>query len=366
MAGLFSTAMLALSMLGPVQHDRAKPDFIVTVDSARREVVIQSGPYALPAMMGEGHHGHHMEGHATPLFGFAWPVTGWLRGFSVAVVDGSGRPLPRELLHHMNLLNLDRRQLLDPAVERVLAAGHETGPVLLPASVAIPLGPGTRLGLMAAWHNPGMETVDDVWLKVTLRWTPANQNPRPIAVLPVAFDADYQVATSDAYDLPAGRSFQSREFIMPIDGHLVIAGGHLHDYGIALRLEEVETGRVILELKADTTDAGTLCEVGRKLPGVRGEGIALRAGRRYRVVGEYNNTSGRLIPEGAMAVIGGLFVPRCMRCWPGIDPGDAAFQRDLATLPGDGWTGEDWVHDASPNRRAASQPSIACLRAAPQ
>lgn len=342
MAGVFAMALLATLGGGTISPDEGKPGFIVTVDSARHEVVILSGPYALPAMMGEGHHGHHMEGHATPLFGFAWPVTGWLRGFSVAVVDGSGRPRPRELLHHMNLLNLDRRQLLDPAVERVLAAGQETGPVMLPASVAIPLDPGARLGLMAAWHNPGMDDIGDVWLKVTLRWTPANQNPRPIAVLPVAFDADYQVATSDAYDLPAGRSFQSREFVMPIDGHLVMAGGHLHDYGIALRLEEVESGKVILELKADTTDEGALREVERKLPGVAGDGIALRAGRRYRVVGEYHNTSGRAIPDGAMAVIGGLFVPRCMECWPGIDRSDPAFQRDLATLPGDGWAGQDW------------------------
>lgn len=343
MAGLLSTAMLAMLALGPLQHSQAKPDFIVTVDSARHEVTILSGPYVLPAMMGEGHHGHHVEGHETPLFGFAWPVSGWLRGFRIAVVDGAGRPLARGLLHHLNLLNLDRRQLLDPAVERVLAAGQETGPVMLPGTVAIPLDPGTRLGLMAAWRNPGMDDIGDVWLRVTFRWTPVSRNPRPIAVLPVAFDADYQVATSDAYDLPAGRSFRSREFTMPIDGHLIAAGGHLHDYGIALRLEEVETGRVVLELKAVTAEDGTLHDVEKKLPGVRGDGIALAGGRRYRVVGEYNNTSGRAIPDGAMAVIGGLFVPRCRRCWPGIDPSDAAFQRDLATLPGEGWAGQDWV-----------------------
>ncbi|MEP7324982.1 MAG: hypothetical protein ABI836_03450 [Gemmatimonadota bacterium] len=328
--------------------DRGAPGFSVVVDSARHEVRVVTGPYVLPAMMGEGHHGnHHAEGHETPLFGFAWPVSGGLRGFSVEVMDGSHRPLPQTLLHHLNVLNLDRRQLLQPAVERVVATGQETRPVLLPPSIAIPLPLGARMAMMAAWKNPGMTDLHDVWVQLTFRWSPADLVPRPQPVLPVALDADYEVGTSDAYDLPMGHSLKTREFVMPIDGRLVAVGGHLHDYGVALRLEEVATGRVILELKAEVAPDGRLRDMPRKLPGVSGPGLALRAGRRYRVVGEYNNTSGRVIPDGAMAVIGGLFAPRCMRCWPGIDPTDASFVRDLATLPGAGWAGKKWLETPS-------------------
>src|SRR6185503_10120006 len=78
----------------------------VRVDSARREVVITAGPYRLPANppgMHEGMEGMEDEPEDLLVQEFAWPLTTWVRGFRLAIVDSAGRPLPRGLMHHMSM-----------------------------------------------------------------------------------------------------------------------------------------------------------------------------------------------------------------------------------------------------------------------
>jgi len=80
--------------------------------------------------------------------------------------------------------------------------------------------------------------------------------------------------------------------------------------------------------------------VSRKLYGVTGEGLKLKANHRYRVVGDYDNPTGELRVKGAMAHMVGLFVPDDMSKWPKIDLNDPTYQRDLASLQ---VRGEDMV-----------------------
>ena len=56
-----------------------------------------------------------------------------------------------------------------------------------------------------------------------------------------------------------------------------------------MRLEDAETGKVLTVVKATRDSAGKLIKVSRKLFGVTGEGLKLKANHRYRVVGEYDN-----------------------------------------------------------------------------
>jgi hypothetical protein len=70
----------------------------------------------------------------------------------------------------------------------------------------------------------------------------------------------------------------------------------------------------------------------RKLFGVSGQGLRLKAKRRYRVVSEYDNPTGEMRHKGAMASMVGLFVPDDLRRWPRVDPTDVTYRRDLASL----------------------------------
>ncbi|MGD2047720.1 MAG: hypothetical protein PVH96_16030, partial [Gemmatimonadota bacterium] len=68
-------------------------------------------------------------------------------------------------------------------------------------------------------------------------------------------------------------------------------------------------------------------------------GVRLEAGRRYRVVGVYDNPTGELLPKSGMAYLAGAFIPDDMDAWPELETDDARYARDLA-----GITGEEAPH----------------------
>jgi hypothetical protein len=109
-------------------------------------------------------------------------------------------------------------------------------------------------------------------------------------------------------------------------------GGHLHDYGVRVRLEDAETGKVITVVEATRDSTGKVSKVSQRLFGVSGEGLKLKANHPYRVVGVYDNPTGKTLVRGAMAHMAGLFVPDDISDWPKIDTANAEYQRDMAAL----------------------------------
>jgi len=140
------------------------------------------------------------------------------------------------------------------------------------------------------------------------------------------------VGGQNTFDVPPGKSIRAHEFTLPVGGRLLGVGGHMHDYGTRVWLEDVESGKVLTQVEAERDADGKLVKIGRKLFGVSGDGLRLKANRRYRVVGEYDNPTGETRVKGAMASMVGLFVPDDMARWPAIDPGDPTCRRDLASL----------------------------------
>jgi hypothetical protein len=269
---------------------------------------------------------------------FAWPLDGWLRGVALELTDTAGRPLPRRLVHHVNVVNFGRRQLFYPAVERTLALGQETEDITLPKTVGIPVARGMQMGLILAWHNPDTAAVSGVMVRLRLTWTPTNQVPRPVSVLPAYLDVVDPVASPVDFDLPAGRQAFSAEHVMPIAARIIGVGGHVHDHGLDITLDAVR-GRAESRVLRVTTrrDAnGRVLGVERQLPGVRGRGIKLEAGTTYRVTGRYDNPTGRTIPKGAMVHLVMLLAPERLEAWPKVDATDARHASDVAWLRGRG------------------------------
>lgn len=316
----------------PGQAGPELPPLTVSVDSSSHEVVITSGPWKLKNMPPmEDHHMMEMGGNS-PVQRFDWPVEGWFRGFRYELVDAKGNRLDRRILHHMIMVNFDRRQLLYSAVERLAGAGAETEDQSVPKTIGVPLTPGTKLGMYIMWHNETGKDLDAVYLKYRMAYSPKNQNPRPLSSLPIYMDVNLTVGGSNTFDVPPGKSSKSYEFTLPISGRLLGVGGHLHDYGSSVRLEDAETGKEITRVVAKRDASGKVLGVSHKLFGVTGEGLKLKGGHRYRVVGEYDNPTKETIHQGAMAHMVGLFVPDDMRQWPTIDPNDPTLQKDLASL----------------------------------
>lgn len=305
----------------------------VRVDSARHELVVTTGTFRLPVMTGrvDGVMDHGAT-HDTPVQRFEWPVNGWLRGFRFEVLDQAGKPLPRHLMHHVVILNFDRRQLLYAMSERVFGAGSETEDASIPRSIGVPFSANTHMGMYIAWNNDTGHELTGVRLRLTMLWIPQTQNPRPVDVLPLYMDVNLTVGATNTFDIPTGRSTRAHEFVLPSGGRLLAVSGHMHDYGVMVRLEDAESGRVITRVEPVIDGAGKVTGMRRRVFGIRGDGIRLRAGRRYRVVAEYNNTSGETLVNGGMAHMVGLFAPDDIAKLPGIDPRDPIYRSDMASL----------------------------------
>src|SRR5436190_1812621 len=98
------------------------------VDSAKHAVVITLGPCLVPAlgtmsmprmsamaMMGHG------PGHEDVRVHFTWPADVWMRSFDLKLFDRNHQRLSQPTtMHHLELIDFDRRQVLYPMVERVL------------------------------------------------------------------------------------------------------------------------------------------------------------------------------------------------------------------------------------------------------
>jgi hypothetical protein len=311
------------------------PIVTLAIDSSRHELTVTAGPFHLPNMPPMEDHAMMDLGmsHDTPIQHFAWPLDGWFRGFRVDLTDAKGRPVPRHVMHHLIMVNFSRRQLLYSAAERLMGAGTETdGEITVPKTIGVPMKPGMKLGMYVAWHNDTGKDLEDVYLKLTMMWTPKNQNPPPVNALPIYMDVNLTVGGSNTFDVPPGRSTKAFEFSLPVGGRLLGVGGHMHDYGSRVKLEDVKTGKVLTQVVAERGPDGKLVKVSRKLFGVSGDGLRLKANHRYRVVGEYDNPTSELRVKGAMAHMVGLFVPDDMKRWPAIDPRDPIYRRDLASL----------------------------------
>ena len=352
---VWSSILAAVLVPGPT-HQGTEPTVSVVVDSSRKELVITAGPFELPNMPPMEDHAMMDLGmsHDTPIQRFQWPIDGWLRGFELELVDGQGNPVPRDVIHHMIMVNFSRRMLLYPASERLMGAGTETEDIKVPKTIGVPMKPGMDLGMYVAWHNDTGKDLHGVQMKLRMLWTPKNQNPPPVNALPIYMDVNLTVGGSNTFDVPPGKSEKAWEFTLPMSGRLLGVGGHLHDYGVRVRLEDARSGKVITVVDATRDSAGKITKVERNLFGVSGEGLKLKANHRYRVVGEYDNPTGETLVRGAMAHMAGLFTPDDLSEWPMIDTSNPAYQRDMAALQARG-TGEGGDHGGHGNHGSNGQ-----------
>lgn len=331
-AAFLGAALAAMFPSPATSQEMARP--AITIDSAHREITLRFGPWTVPAdssmpMMMDG--GPSPDDVISPVF--PWPVDTWLRSYRVEVEDSGGRPLPRQLLHHYALMDLDRRGLVYPIMQRLLGGGQESGDVKLPATIAVPVPAGHRLAFIFMWHNESGRAIPNVSVLLRLGWTPKNQNPRPELVLPFGVDVHFNGGRGNTFEAPPGRSVRSTDFTLPVSGHLLALSGHLHDGGASLAIVDPASDRVVARVTAIRDAAGHVSGVSRVLPGVTGAGPHLVAGHPYRLVVEYRNPGADTLRD-VMGVVGGLFAPDEPSHWPAVDRADPVWRFDTARLAG--------------------------------
>jgi hypothetical protein len=289
-----------------------------------REYFIEFGPFTLAAEHGAV---------APQPRALTLPVDGWVRGLSFEVVDQNGDRLPTGVLHHLNLIAPERRELFSPIMLRIGAAGAETKPYSLPFFLGYRVRPGDSLLVTTMLHNPTSREYRGVRLQVRLDYTPASGLLRPWSINPVYVDV---TPPSDAhsFDLPPGRSSSSWEGAPAIPARLLAAGGHLHKFGTALRFEDLTTGDVLWEAYPERNEDGGV--EGMPIRYFLPRGVELHPDHRYRLTAEYENPTGKVIPNGGMGTLGGIVMPASGSRWPAAARQDSVYQHDVWMTTGPG------------------------------
>jgi hypothetical protein len=258
------------------------------------------------------------------------PAGGAIFGFRAEVVDEAGRELPAELIHHFNLLDPTHRELFLPIARRLAAAGKETGVVRIPWLLfGAPFERNETVVASAMLHNPTSVSYRGVRARLVLNYT-ADRRPWPLfAASPWQLDVAFPVGDK-SFDLPPGRSERTYEGSPAVPGHIVAIGGHVHEYGVGIELWDATTNELIWrgEPVRDAREEIVAVPMG-KLYSLTHLGAQIVPAHRYRVRVIYDNPTGRVIRDGGMGVVGGLFVPDRDVPWPRVNPADSLYQQDL-------------------------------------
>ncbi|WP_420632932.1 hypothetical protein [Candidatus Palauibacter sp.] len=298
-AGGSDAAEMAARETGPPRLPEDSPLIEVRLRERDREAEIVIGPVALPAGAP----------HLRPQVQLAeLPVVGWLHGFSWEMRDRDGNPLPDRLLHHVNVIDPDNRELFSAVPRRVLAAGRETSSETMPGLLGYPLAPGTRVLVSAMFAPRPDQSFDEAYLHIRLPFTPA-EDPGlvgPFDVYPFYLDVMGPVGEKE-FPLPPGTHGMSWEGSPAVDGRILGIGGHLHDYGDWIRLEDVTAGKVVWETAPTVDGEGRTVGIPTSMLWWRG-GVRIRKDHVYRISVQYSNPMDRPAPDGGMGAIGGILL----------------------------------------------------------
>jgi hypothetical protein len=300
----------------------------LTAIEERDAFVLRYGPIILPA--GADH--HSLQQPAT--VAIAVPVDGWIAGFAVDVVDSAGKPLPRVLLHHANVISAMQRELFSDIMLRVAAAGPETSPLTMPSIVGYRVHRGDTLIVSAMMQNPTAES-RVATLRIRFPFRKSTSRIGALSIFPFYLDV-MPPAQPHSFDLRPGKSEQYWEGKPKIGGRILGVGGHMHKYGTLLRLEDRTEGKVLWEAKPATDSTGEVAAfpVTRF---IRQLGLHIHPDHVYRLTAFYNNPTGAVIPDGGMGALGGVFLPERGVSWPKINPASADYRADVLgtyRLPG--------------------------------
>src|SRR5213592_2436245 len=229
----------------------------------------------------------------------------------------------------------EHSELFLPIGLHLLAASKETPQIEVPRLLfGLPLERGQRLLAGAMVANGSRVGYHGVRVRLLLRYVPAGR-PWPLyRTYPWAIDVEYPLGRpptgSKAFDLPPGRTVRFWEGSPAIAGTILGLGGHLHDYGMSLELADVSAGRVLWHGEPISDGPRVLAFPLTRFYNWHRLGLHIVPTHRYRLTAVYENPTGRLIPDGGMGAVAGLFVPDRGAVWPAVDTSDVLYRTDQA------------------------------------
>ncbi len=307
---LFLVVMVAAGTAGP-QHEhhpmaRHKIAAGVKLDvqdhAAAQVLTVRLGPLNLPA------YSDHMAVAQPPNLFLTIPFDGWIIAYHARLVDDAGKPLPGRLLHHVGFWNTARPDFLCPnKQEHIFGAGGEMNDWPAVPGVGYRVAPGDRIRINTMFHNPTAVSHPETYIEVRMEYKQLlADGPQLKNVYPTWFDV--QRCGNSGYDLSPGKNVTSGEFTLGYSGVLLGVGGHMHDYGRRLELVNVTRTEPVAQLESKLDAEGRILSMPIVTFAERG-GYRLNQGERIKVTATYDNPTGKPLPDGAMGIVVGYFLP---------------------------------------------------------
>jgi len=291
-------------MQGGMHHAVAKGVKLdAKVDAAAHTVTLRVGPMNLPA------HTSHMKMSQPPDLVWDVPMDGWLLAYHPKLVDASGNAVPGTVLHHVAFWNENRADFLCPnKEEHIFGAGSEMTDWAEIPGYGYRVEKGNKIRVETMMYNPTATSYDKAYLEVQIPYADANAGSVGKMIQNV-YPAWMDVAScgNSGYDVPAGKSGKTGSVTVKYDGVLLGVGGHMHDYGKQIVLQDVSRNETVATLDAKSDAQGHLESVPVKLF-VQEGGYKFAKGDVLKVSAKYDNPTGRLLRDGAMGIAVGYFV----------------------------------------------------------
>jgi hypothetical protein len=273
------------------------------IDAAAHTITLRVGPMNLPARTS------HVKMPQPPDLIWTVPMDGWLLAYHPKLVDASGKAVPGTVLHHVAFWNENRADFLCPnKEEHIFGAGSEMTDWAEVPGYGYRVAKGYKIRIETMVHNPTETSYDKSYLEVVIPFQGAGDSaaaPRK-NVYPAWMDVTS--CGNSGYDLPAGKSEKTGTVTVEYDGVLLGVGGHLHDYGRQVVLQDVSRKETVATLEAKVDEKGHLEAVPVKLF-VQEGGYKFGTGDVLKISATYDNPTGKLLHDGAMGIAVGYFVP---------------------------------------------------------
>jgi hypothetical protein len=274
------------------------------VDAATHTVTLRVGPMNLPA------HTSHVKMPQPPDQVWQIPFDGWLLAYHPKLVDATGNAVPGAVLHHTAFWNENRSDFLCPnKEEHIFGAGSEMTDWAEVPGYGYHVQKADKIRIETMVYNPTATSYEKVYLEVQIPYADASAGSVGKMITNV-YPAwmDVKSCGNSSYDVPAGKSEKSGTVTVKYDGVLLGVGGHLHDYGRQIVLQDLTRKETVATLDAKVDEKGRLESVPVKLF-VQEGGYKFSAGDVLKTSATYDNPTDKLLHEGAMGIAVGYFVP---------------------------------------------------------
>jgi hypothetical protein len=290
-------------MQGSMHHAVAKgvkldPNF----DMATHTIKLRIGPMTLPA------HTSHIRMPQPPDLIWETPIDGWLLAYHPKLVEASGNAVPGTVLHHVAFWNENRADFLCPnKEEHIFGAGSEMTDWAEIPGYGYHVQKGDKIRIETMMYNPTATSYDKTYLEVVIPFQETSGDASA-ALRKNVYPAWMDVGScgDSSYDVPAGKSEKTGSVMVKYDGVLLGVGGHMHDYGKQIVLQDVSRKETVATLDAKSDAEGHLQSVPVKLFVQQG-GYKFAKGDVLQISATYENPTGKLLRDGAMGIAVGYF-----------------------------------------------------------